>query len=149
MSERYGVDRTGKITPYQPQLDQAGIQQRWNPELDFDLTYYLSGPMTGYDEYNYPAFEAACQTLRATGISIESPHENPAPPTRDAMTEAEIWSYYMEVCYKQMDKCQGIILMKGWPQSTGARQELEIAMQKEWPVWYYHNFQLTNMNRSK
>ena len=135
-----------KLTPYESQLD--GVKQRWNPEMDFDLTYYLSGPMSGYEKYNYPAFTAACETLRATGLKIESPHENPWPAAHETMTPDELWSHMMDICIKQMDKCQGMILMKGWPQSSGSRQELQIAMQKNWPVWFYHDYQLTNMNRS-
>jgi len=122
------------------------MQQRWNPEIDFGLTYYLSGPMSGIPEYNYPAFEEAARILRQTGLRIESPHENPVPPQQ--MSEADLWTHMMELCIDQMERCGGIILLKGWPQSRGSRQELQIAMQKDWPVWFYNDYQLTNMNRS-
>ena len=121
-------------------------RQRWNPEFDFDLTYYLSGPMSGYPEYNYAAFTDAATVLRATGVTLQSPHENPWPDHH--MGEKDLWDYMMHLAIDQMDKCQSIILLKGWPQSSGSRAELEVAMQRNWPVWYYHDYQLTNMNRS-
>lgn len=125
-----------------------GQMQRWNPEFDFELTYYLAGPMSGYEDYNYPAFENAAQILRQTGVKIESPHENPWPENYEAMGESKLWIEMMAITHRQMQKCHGIILLKGWPQSRGARIELQEALLKNQPVWFYHNFQLTNMNRS-
>ncbi len=35
--------------------------------IDKGATIYISGPMTGYPEYNYPAFMAAEKKLRSLG----------------------------------------------------------------------------------
>lgn len=125
------------------------IQQRWNPEFDFGITYYLSGPMSGYPDYNYEAFRVASGVLRETGVTLESPHENEWPDGHEAMDPSDLWGDMMEKALSQMEKCNGIILLKGWPQSKGARQELMIGMKLNWPIWYYHDFQLINMNRSQ
>lgn len=125
------------------------MKERWNPGFDFTRTWYLSGPMSGYEQYNYPYFEHCATILRNTGVTIESPHENIWPDGHDEMTPDQLWKHMMEICIEQMNRCQGIILIKGWPQSRGAKQELQIAMQRDWPVWYYHDFQLTNMNRNE
>lgn len=127
--------------------DASAINRRANPEFDFDKTYYLAGPMSGYPEYNYPAFHTAAWALRNTGIKIESPAEVPWPEGHETMPDAELWAYMMEQTGIQMERCQGIILMKGWPQSTGAKIELVKSLEKGWPVWYYHDFNLLNMNR--
>ena len=128
-------------------ISVAGVQRRWNPGFDFDLTWYLSGPMSGYENFNYPYFTQVASVLRRTGVTIQSPHENAMPHDRRNMSPEALWEYMMELCYAQMDLCGGIILLRGWPQSRGARAELEIALQRNWPVWYYHDYQLTNMNR--
>ena len=122
-------------------------QQRWNPEIDFDLRYYVAGPMTGYENYNYPYFAEVAAILRQTGLLIESPHENPWPEGHKKMSNSDLWKYMMEVTDAQLSKCQGIILLKGWPQSTGACIELSKAMTKNWPVYYYHDYQLISMNK--
>lgn len=36
---------------------------------------YISGPMAGWPEHNYPAFEVATRNLRDAGYRILSPHE--------------------------------------------------------------------------
>lgn len=90
---------------------------------------YLSGPMTGYPEYNYPAFRHAATWLRTVaGWEIESPHENPPPDNPDQYDDEATWQYYMELCQKQVERCESIVLLEGWPESRGARQELEWAL---------------------
>lgn len=75
----------------------------------------MSGPMTGYPEWNYPAFESACQRLRAFGYEVVSPHEvNPAdlPP--------QTWGWYMRRDIVALMDCDLIVVLPGWETSTGA-----------------------------
>src|SRR5690606_41767260 len=37
--------------------------------------WYLSGPMSGYPQYNFPAFAKAAETLRGFGYNLVSPAE--------------------------------------------------------------------------
>ena len=41
---------------------------------------YIAGPMTGLPDFNYPAFNAAAAKLRALGLEVLNPAENPPPP---------------------------------------------------------------------
>ena len=116
--------------------------------LDFEKVYYLSGPMTGYENYNYASFEINATNLRALGLKIESPHENPWPDGHETMDKNKLWRWLMDTAIKQMAACKGIILMKGWPQSSGARIELNLAITEGWPVYYYDNYVLTSMNKN-
>jgi hypothetical protein len=108
--------------------------------------------MTGYPEYNYPAFERISTELRKRGWTIESPHENPAPKKLIHLCEPKadtnamdcpdcgkeaIWQYYMELCKLQVESCDSIILMPGWPESRGARQELEWSLELGHKVYAY------------
>lgn len=112
-------------------------------KIDFSLTYYLSGPMKGYPELNFPAFEAAMQQLQDSGLKILSPHM--LSPDKQNPTDQDYLAYDFEMMTKH---CQGIILLKGWPRSVGARAELEIALTLQWPVYYYNSWILTDMNGS-
>lgn len=111
-------------------------------DFDFGRCYYLSGPMAGYENHNFPAFEKAAGELRDAGVMILSPHE--LTPPIDLPTDAD----YLKHDFQQMlIHCKGIILLRGWPQSTGARAELEVAMTLKWPVYYYEGWVLHDMNR--
>lgn len=110
--------------------------------FDLKKVYYLSGPMAGYPDNNIPAFRKASEELTDAGILVISPHDL-VPPQEDPTGVDYLANDFREMC----EKCQGIILLRGWPQSQGARAELEIAMTLHWPVYYYENFTLTDMNR--
>lgn len=64
---------------------------------------YLSGPMTGVPEYNYPAFNAEAARLRALGYTVENPAENPLPA--DAP-----WPMFIRGSIRQTVKCDSQIL---------------------------------------
>lgn len=113
--------------------------------MDIDKIYYLSGPMAGYPDHNFAAFTKAAGELRDSGLIIVSPHELVLPQKPNPKLEG--LDYLANDFAVMSAQCQGIILLKGWPQSMGARAELEIAMTLKWPVFYYHSFTLTAMNK--
>ena len=84
--------------------------------------WYLSGPMSGIPELNYPAFKAAAETLRALGATVVSPHEI-VPP------EAAPWSWedHMRADLAALLTCEVMMLLPGWEQSRGATLERSVA----------------------
>lgn len=83
---------------------------------------YISGPMTGLPNLNYPAFNAAADRLRGEGFEVENPAENPEPACGS-------WAGYMRLALVQIARCDGVLLLPGWSDSKGARLELHIAQQ--------------------
>lgn len=81
---------------------------------------YISGPMTGHDDLNYPAFHAEATRLRATCLDVVNPAEFDFQP---GMT----WADYMRVDLPQLLSCTGIHLLPGWENSRSARIEYSLA----------------------
>lgn len=84
------------------------------------MRIYVSGPMTGLPDFNYPAFHAAAARLRAMGHEVLNPAENPAPPCGS-------WQGYMRMAVAQLAQCEAIALLPGWTESKGALIERKLA----------------------
>lgn len=84
------------------------------------MRWYIAGPMTGYPQWNYPAFHAAAAMLRAEGLEVVNPAEL-IPDTTVARAEC------LKVDIAALIQCQGIALLPGWQDSRGARLESHIA----------------------
>lgn len=102
---------------------------------DAPVNLYLSGPMTGYEDFNYPAFHAAKACLEAHGYECISPADL---PLRDDWE----WVNYIEVDIGSVFAVDGIARLEGWEQSKGARIENKIAEHRGLPcetVGYWLN----------
>ena len=81
---------------------------------------YISGPMTGLPELNFPAFNAAAAQLRSHGIEAINPAEINPDTT---MT----WAACMRADIKALCDCDALALLPGWEASKGAHLELHLA----------------------
>lgn len=104
------------------------------------MKIYLAGPMRGYPNFNFPAFDYAAAKLRHYGHEVFSPAErdrkaygpeieinptgdeakvsNPACTINDCMKADTSW-----IC----DHATAIALLPGWEKSSGARAEYALA----------------------
>lgn len=81
---------------------------------------YLSGPMTGYNDLNFPAFHAEAARLRALGYEVVNPAELNQDPNAT-------WHQCMRTDLKALLDCDTLALLNGWPQSAGAHLEMHMA----------------------
>lgn len=86
------------------------------------MKVYLSGPMSGLPEHNYPAFAKAAADLRALGIEVVSPHE-----LDHLLAEGASWEDYMRNDLKALMDCTHLVLLPGWEDSRGAHLEVHLA----------------------
>lgn len=86
------------------------------------MKVYLSGPMTGLPDFNYPAFHAAAKKLRDAGVVVENPAENQPP-------ECGTWAGYMRNALVQMLRCEAVVMLPGWESSRGASVEWRLAVE--------------------
>ena len=120
------------------------------------MRIYISGPITGMSDYNYPAFHAAAKRLRDKGHWVINPAELSALfGTADELDlsfsarrrieenltdyktyEERSWDEHrsllaravMDADLAAVRSCDAIYLLRGWEQSRGARKELAEAL---------------------
>lgn len=83
---------------------------------------YVSGPMRGYPDHNYPAFHRAAAMLRENDFKVINPAENFA-----GRTDLEPEVYLREDIRLMTKHCDSIYLLEGWQNSAGARAEYAVA----------------------
>jgi nucleoside 2-deoxyribosyltransferase len=94
------------------------------------MKIYLSGPMSGIAEMNYPKFNRLAADLRAKGHEVISPAENDIPEypvgyepgTLDE--RMKMWRAFMKLDIKSLMECDTIAVMEGWQFSEGAKIEV-------------------------
>nr|WP_286197221.1 DUF4406 domain-containing protein [Variovorax boronicumulans] len=90
---------------------------------------YLSGPMTGHPEFNFPAFNAAAAALRARGTVVVNPAEH-------GLVDGATWADYVRADIAQLAVCESIALLPGWSASRGAALEVHNALALGMSVTY-------------
>lgn len=90
-----------------------------------DRTCYVSGPMRGYEDFNFAAFDQARDWLEKRGWFVYSPAD------LDRFDGAPIEEQKFEECmrrdYTVIARSGAMFLMRGWQDSTGANAELAAA----------------------
>lgn len=80
---------------------------------------YISGPMTGVNDYNKKAFKEAELWLISQGHRAINPHNMPLQSS---------WRDYMRQDLQALFECDAIYMLKGWWDSKGATLERQVAM---------------------
>lgn len=95
------------------------------------LKIYIAGPMSGIEDFNYPAFTDAETKLHAAGFAPINPaHHERLNPTGKPMP----WDWYMRHAIEAVTRADGVALLDGWERSRGARLERRIATELGIPV---------------
>jgi hypothetical protein len=126
-------------------------------------TLYIAGPMTGYPQFNFPAFAEAAATLRSQGLTIISPAEEDeqhgvaqvAITSTDGKLDAngkiagQTWGDLLSRDVKIVaDLVDGVAVLKNWERSKGAKLEVTVALLAGKTVYAYHEGAgLTTMSR--
>lgn len=122
------------------------LRGNWKGEA---MKLYIAGPMRGQPLYNFPKFFEVALALRALGHEVVNPAEhdmakgfNPALP----MDHADQISFSMEDTLRSdfmaILKADGIVMLPGWEESSGARDEFHLASRAGRCIYYW------NANRS-
>lgn len=89
------------------------------------MKLYIAGPMTGIENFNYPAFHRAETELVAAGYEVLNPAMTPVQSS---------WLGYMRAALRQVAACDGIATLHGWEHSKGAKLEVDVVTRLGLPV---------------
>jgi hypothetical protein len=90
---------------------------------------YIAGPMTGLEEFNFPAFNSAADKFKSDGWEVKNPAEH-------GVVEGATWEDYMAFDLTQLGQCGAVYMLKGWEMSRGACLEQLIAMRLGMKIIY-------------
>lgn len=86
--------------------------------INMPSVVYISGPMAGIQDYNYPAFFEAERKLTELGMTVLNPAKNPPGLSIQA---------YMDIDIAMVRHCNIIATLPGWKESCGAVAEVRYA----------------------
>lgn len=89
---------------------------------------YIAGPMTGYSESNYPAFNAVADALRSVGYEVVNPAEFGNDNGRTSYVDL------LRNDLRALLDCDGVAALDNWWESVGARNEIQVAGTLKMPV---------------
>lgn len=123
---------TSQLSPPVTPATDADINDEAFAAFDdkvFHRSCYLSGPMTGIENFNFPAFEKATADLRSRGWKVYSPHElgwgDGNPET--GQVSPEEYRLFMGEDLKQVCGSDAVICLPDWEDSKGANLEVQTA----------------------
>ena len=94
------------------------------------MRLYIAGPMRGYDEYNFPAFDAAAKALRRAGHHAVNPAELDRHSGIHEFTDPLPDGFFREAMKRDcvaICECDGIALLPGHEDSAGVKVEWTLA----------------------
>ncbi len=100
------------------------------------LTIYLSGPMTGYPEHNFPAFTWAAAALRQAGFAVLAPHEKDLQEGFDPESDGSDFDLRaaLEWDIEAVLVSDVVVVLPGWEDSPGCAIEIATAASLGLPV---------------
>lgn len=102
------------------------------------MRLYVAGPMSGYKDFNFPAFLRATRALIALGFDVTNPaeKESTADGKPDLSSIPVAWGGTNQDItpgsirakdIRDLLLCTGVVLLEGWVESWGALLEAAIA----------------------
>jgi len=99
-----------------------------------NTTVYISGPVTGIEEFNRPAFLLAQRMLLSAGCSVFNPIHIDWPI--DPLEGEALWKYFMAYCVQALPSCDSLLMLPDWQNSKGAKEEHRIAKMLGLTIYY-------------
>lgn len=99
------------------------------------VRYYISGPMAGYQDHNFPFFERVKREMLRQGLDILSPHD--IDHAAETVTREQFLATDL---IHMIQQCDGIIMAGNWLDSWGAGFELNVAAKLGFDILLYNRY---------
>lgn len=107
------------------------------------MTIYLSGPMTGYPDYNERLFACVSHILERRGFKVVNPHDLPEPKGLSHKPDYDWWLYIRRCLnYLNDNEVDMVLLLPGHGGSFGSDMEVLFARKHGIPVKLFNDFML-------
>lgn len=92
---------------------------------------FISGPMTGYENFNFPEFDYWEYVLREIGgYDVVNPaHISRKFKKEEVLKHGEVFKKMVDMQLDELETCDILFLLDGWEKSEGARNELLAALE--------------------
>lgn len=109
---------------------------------------YIAGPMRGYPKFNFPAFDAARDAIKALGMAVVSPADLDRAAGFDSENQSDVHAVdggVLRACIMRdidviVNQATAIVLLGGWRKSKGVAVEVALAEFLGIPVYDYDQF---------
>lgn len=95
------------------------------------MKIYIAGPMTGREQWNFPAFDAAADELRGLGYSPVNPADLDRAVGFDPAVDTPTPAFLREALARDLSaicQCGAVAVLPGWKLSLGAVIEVALAV---------------------
>jgi hypothetical protein len=99
------------------------------------MKFYLSGPMSGIENYNRPAFFELETVIKSVSKKIDPEHNHLVfNPARIPDADNKKYRQLMRECLWGLTYCSHFVQLPGWEHSSGALIEYTVAVILEMPI---------------
>ena len=103
------------------------------------MKIYIAGPMSGVEDWNFPAFFEAERQLLDLGYEVINPAHNDGSTYEEALASANAgkhsWDWYMRRDLGHLIECDAVCLLPEWKNSKGASLEVSVAKSLDMPLY--------------
>ena len=93
------------------------------------LKVFISGPMTGYKDFNFKKFDSVADILSHAGVDVVNPVDICRKYKKEkVLADKSVFAQMVEEQQAAEKTCSAILMLNGWEVSNGARLELDTAL---------------------
>ena len=101
-------------------------------------TVYIAGPMSGYEDYNFPAFFEVQRRWEKEGHLVFNPAAQPGEREITQLPENQVKDMFPILIRRDIAlilQCDGLVTLDNWMKSRGALFEVHLATVLDLPIF--------------